>query len=155
MGMDAVSDWQEDQQRQVEQAVFRRLDGTQRGEAEIQEQQRSFYLPRRLPLFSTESALVWMLYAAGILLFVSLGFYAFRVGRRRGADAVKLASPQSTALTQTSLEALLTDAGRERRVARDQMACNTSFSVQCGANGRETAGTSIVLLKRPGYRAYP
>ena len=32
------------------------------------------------------------------------------------------------------------------------MACNTLFSVQCGANGRETAGTLIVLLERPEYR---
>ena len=78
MGMDAVSDWPEDQQRQVEQAVFRRLDGTQRGEAKRSKSNNEVSTsPRRLPLFSTESAWhhVWMLYAAGILLFVSLGFY--------------------------------------------------------------------------------
>ena len=61
-----------------------------------------------------------MLYAAGILLFVSLSFYAYRMGVHRGADTAKLAPSQPTALIQTPLEAQLSDAGHERQVARDQ-----------------------------------
>jgi len=43
------------------------------------------------------------------------------MGLHRGADTAKLASPQPTALTKTSLEAQLSDVGHERQVARDQI----------------------------------
>jgi len=122
-GLDAGPDWSEDQERQAEQAFFRRLDGTHRGEPKKSTSTNEIStIPRRLPPFSSESAWrhVWMLYAAGILLFVSLSFYAYRMGVHRGADTAKLA-PQSTPLTQTSLEAQLSDAGHERQIARDQI----------------------------------
>jgi hypothetical protein len=60
---------------------------------------------------------VWMLSAAGILLFVTLSFYAYRVGIRRGTDTAKSAHPRPSAQVQPSLEAELSDAGRERQIA--------------------------------------
>ena len=122
-GQDAGPDWSEDQQRQTEQAFFKRLEGTHRGESKKSTSRNEVFTnPCRLPPFSSEPAWrhVWMLYASGILLFVSLSFYAYRIGVHRGADTAKLAPPQPTALTQTPLEAQLSDAGHERQVARDQ-----------------------------------
>jgi len=122
--LEASSDWSESQEQHAEQAFFRRL------EREHRDQQNKSTItgevatiPRRLPPFSSESAWrhVWMLYAAGILLFVSLSLYAFRIGVHRGADIAKVALPQNTALTQSSLEAQLSDAGHERQVAREQI----------------------------------
>jgi DNA repair exonuclease SbcCD ATPase subunit len=121
--LDAGPDWSEDQKRQAEQAFFKRLEGTHRGEQKNPiSRNEVFTTPRRLPPFSSESAWrhVWMLYAAGILLFVSLSFYAYRVGVHRGADTAMLPTPQATAQTRTSLEAQLSDAGHERQVARRQ-----------------------------------
>ena len=62
-----------------------------------------------------------MLYAAGILLFASLSFYAYRVGVHRGTDSAKLVVPPPVAQTQPSVEAQLSDAGHERQLARDQI----------------------------------
>jgi hypothetical protein len=78
--------------------------------------------PSGLSPFFSESAWrqVWMLYAAGILLFVSSSFYAFRMGLHRGADTARLAPAQPIPLTQTSLEAQLSDAGHERQKVQDQ-----------------------------------
>jgi hypothetical protein len=78
-----------------------------------------FSAPHRLPAFSSESAWrhLWMLYAAGILLFASLSYYAYRVGVHKGTDSAKLIAPPPVAQTQPSLEAQLSDAGHERQVA--------------------------------------
>jgi hypothetical protein len=79
--------------------------------------------PHRLPPFPSESTWrhVWMLYAAGILLFVSLSFYAYRAGIHRGTDIAKVTPPaQPSTQIQPSLEAQLSDAGHERQVARAQ-----------------------------------
>jgi len=120
-GLDAGPAWSEDQERQSEHAFFKRLERTQRGESRKSKEDPS--PPYRLPPFSSESAWrhVWMLYAAGILLFVSISFYAYRMGVHRGADTAKLASPQPTALTKTSLEAQLSHVSHERQMARDQI----------------------------------
>jgi hypothetical protein len=80
----------------------------------------------RVPLPS-ESAWsnVWMLYAAGILLFTALGLFMYRVGIHRGGSATKMIPPppaQTTAPDQTALEAQLSDAGHERAIAHAQIA---------------------------------
>jgi peptidoglycan hydrolase CwlO-like protein len=66
---------------------------------------------------------VWMLYAAGILLFVALSFFAYRIGMRRGTDIAQAVPPQpSTPLpVQPSLEEQLSDAGHEHEVARAEI----------------------------------
>ena len=67
---------------------------------------------------------VWMLYAAGILLFVALSFFAYRIGIRRGADAAKAVPPQpsASAPVQPSLEEQLSDAGHDHELARAEIA---------------------------------
>jgi hypothetical protein len=66
---------------------------------------------------------VWMLYAAGILLFVALSFFAYRVGIRRGTDIAKVVSPQPSAQAPSpaSLEEQLSDAGHDREVAHAEI----------------------------------
>jgi hypothetical protein len=63
---------------------------------------------------------VWALYAAGILLFVALGFCAYQVGIRRGTSAAKVAVPHPDTQSQISLEEKLSEASHEREVARAQ-----------------------------------
>jgi len=79
---------------------------------------------RSLPV-TTESTWrhVWMLYAAGILLFVALSFFAYRIGIRRGADTAKAIPPQPSAPApvQPSLEEQLSDAGHDHEVARAEI----------------------------------
>ena len=67
---------------------------------------------------------VWMLYAAGILLFVALSFFAYRIGMRRGTDSAKIVPHQPTvaAPNKPSLEEQLSDAGHEQEMARAEIA---------------------------------
>ena len=64
---------------------------------------------------------VWALYAAGILLFIALGFCAYQVGIRRGTNAANVAAPHPDTQSQISLEEKLSDASHEREVARAQV----------------------------------
>jgi hypothetical protein len=65
-----------------------------------------------------------MLYAAGILLFAALSFFAYRIGIRHGTDIAKAVPPQPSveAPVQTSLEEQLSDAGHDREVAHAEIA---------------------------------
>jgi hypothetical protein len=71
---------------------------------------------------------VWMLYAAGILLFVTLCLSAYWVGVRHGTDVASSTPPapaaQVPATTESaaSLEEQLSDAAHERELARTQIA---------------------------------
>ena len=71
---------------------------------------------------------VWMLYAAGILLFVTLCLSAYWVGVRHGADVAKSTPPPQATQAQVatenpaSLEEQLSDAAHEREIARAQIA---------------------------------
>jgi hypothetical protein len=64
---------------------------------------------------------VWALYAAGILLFVALGFCAYQVGIRRGTNAAQVTASHPRKQNQVSLEEKLSDASHEREVARAQV----------------------------------
>jgi hypothetical protein len=64
---------------------------------------------------------VWALYAAGILLFVALGFCAYQVGIRRGTNAAIVTARHPEPQNQISLEEKLSDASHEREVARAQV----------------------------------
>lgn len=118
---DSDSSWSEEQ---AEKALFQRLEQEERGESRKSTGPNDVSPgPHRLPPFSSESTWrdVWILYGAGILLFVGLSFYAYRVGVHRGADSARLAPPQSTTESQPSLEAELSDAGHERQISRAQI----------------------------------
>ena len=72
---------------------------------------------------------VWMLYAAGILLFITLSLCAYWVGVRHGTDVAKTRPPATTTQNQDkvalesapSLEEQLSDAAHERQIARVQI----------------------------------
>jgi hypothetical protein len=63
---------------------------------------------------------VWALYAAGILLFIALGFCAYEVGIRRGTHVANVTAAPHTQ-DQISLEEKLSDASHEAEVARAQV----------------------------------
>ena len=71
---------------------------------------------------------VWMLYAAGILLFITLCLSAYWVGVRHGTDVAKSTPPAQATQAQVatenpaSLEEQLSDAAHEREIARAQIA---------------------------------
>jgi hypothetical protein len=64
---------------------------------------------------------VWALYAAGILLFIALGFCAYQVGIRRGTNAANITAPHPDTQSQITWEEKLSDASHEREVARAQV----------------------------------
>ena len=119
-------------QERAEKALFDRLarEGKRRPTPKAVANNSSYLLPRGFAV-SSESTWrhVWTLYAAGILLFVALSFFAYRIGMRRGSDIARVAPPQSGIQTrapvppvQASLEEQLSDAGHDREVARAEIA---------------------------------
>ena len=84
--------WSPEQHDQAEKALFDRLAKEEKHPAgETGNINGTSSFPHRILPFATESTWqhVWMLYAAGILLFCALSFFAYRVGMRRGADIAK------------------------------------------------------------------
>jgi DNA repair exonuclease SbcCD ATPase subunit len=117
-------------QSRAEKTFFERLakeEGHQSGNAE---KRNGVPVPfRRVLPIAPESTWrhVWMLYAAGILLFITLGLSAYWVGVRHGTDFAKATPPPaSTQIPATqsasSLEEQLSDAAHEREIARAQVA---------------------------------
>lgn len=80
-------------------------------------------VPHRLPALSNGIAWpqVWMLYAAGILLFVTVGFYAYRIRVHHPTDVAQQPPPPPPTQNQISLEEQLSDAGHEREIASAQI----------------------------------
>jgi len=116
-------------QEKAEKALFDRLAREEKNRTNSSDGRNgSSYFPHRILPFSSDSAWrnVWTLYAAGILLFVAVGFFAYRVGLHRATDAAKTPQPQprqqEPGLAQTSLEEQLSDAGHDREVARAEVA---------------------------------
>jgi len=120
--------WSHEQQEQAEKALFDRLAREDKHPtAEVGSRNSSSILPPRILPFSSESAWrnVWLLYAAGILLFCALSFFAYRVGMRRASDVAKVqAQPttQEASPAQASLEEQLSDAGHDRVVTNAEIA---------------------------------
>jgi hypothetical protein len=118
-------------QSRAEKAFFDRLakeDGRKLQGAEKKNGVPSAF--RRVLPTSPESTWrhVWMLYAAGILLFVTLCLSAYWVGVRHGTDVARSAPPvppanqtQVDAQTPASLEEQLSDAAHEREIAQAQI----------------------------------
>lgn len=119
------SSWSEEN---AEKALFERLSCEERGSGVEKGRSGSSFFPHRILPFSTDSTWrnVWVLYAAGILLFCAISFFAYRVGTHRATEAAK--SPQvqpasqQAPLAQTSLEEQLSDAGHDREVANAEVA---------------------------------
>ena len=121
--------WSSGQQDQAEKALFDRLAReAKHPPGETGKRNGSSSFPHRILPFATESTWrnVWMLYAAGVLLFCALSFFAYRVAMRRGTDSAKrpvpLPTKQDTAPAQTSLEEQLSDAGHDRTVTNSEIA---------------------------------
>ena len=117
-------------QSKAEKAFFERL-AKEEGKQPVADNKNGVPSPlRRVLPIAPESTWrhVWMLYAAGILLFITLCMSAYWVGVRHGTDVAKsTAPPQSTQVqvateTPASLEEQLSDAAHERELARAQIA---------------------------------
>ncbi len=121
--------WSQEQQEQAERALFDRLAREEtHGPGETGKRNDSSTFPHRILPFSSESTWrnVWMLYAAGILLFCALSFFAYRVGMHRAADIAKRPQPlptkQEAAPAEASLEEQLSDAGYDHAVVNAEIA---------------------------------
>jgi hypothetical protein len=126
--------WSSEQQDQAEKALFDRLAKEEKHPPEeTGNSNGASSFPHRILPFATESTWqhVWMLYAAGILLFCALSFFAYRVGMRRGTDIAKVPPPQinkeETFRTPASLEEQLSDAGHDRAVVNTEIARRDSM----------------------------
>ncbi len=130
MGADETSEnleagprWSE---KQAESALFERIareegkPGTD-GNGPIQIRRQNSARRVLSPASAAAWRSVWALYAAGILLFVALGFCAYQVGIRRGTNAANVTAPHPDTQSQISLEEKLSDASHEREVARAQV----------------------------------
>ena len=121
--------WSQEQQEYAENALLERLAKDEKYRpGESRNRDGTSVLPQRILPFATESAWrhVWMLYAAGILLFCALSFFAYRVGMRRGTGITKVPPPpinqQEPAPSAASLEEQLSDAGHDRAIANTEIA---------------------------------
>ena len=117
-------------QSKAEKAFFERL-AREEGQGPAAEKKNSVPTGfRRILPIAPESTWrhVWMLYAAGILLFVTLCFSAYWVGVRHGTEEAKSthpaapAQPLVAAQAVSSLEEQLSDTAHERALARAQVA---------------------------------
>jgi hypothetical protein len=114
-------------QKKAEKAFFERLEKEKRKRAGIEDHDGISTAPRTLLPFAPESTWrhVWMLYAAGILLFITLCFSAYWVGMRRGTEVARVSPPnsanQAPLQNQAALEEQLSDAAHEREIARTQI----------------------------------
>ena len=124
----ADSGWSQHEQDKAEKGLFDRLAREENlgvpGKARPDD---SSFFPHRILPFSSESAWrnVWALYAAGILLFCALSFFAYRVGTHRATVAKDAQPPtlkQENPPAQLSLEEQLSDAGHDRAVANAEIA---------------------------------
>jgi hypothetical protein len=118
-------------QNRAEKALFDRLAQQEKLQAVgVEKARSSSRVPHRILPASSDSAWrhVWTLYAAGILLFVALSFFAYRIGIRRGTDTAKIVPPPSGVLAPaqpsqvaSALEEQLSDAGHDREIARSEL----------------------------------
>jgi Putative zinc-finger len=128
--LQADSAWSQEQEEQAEKALFDRLgDEEDRPPAESGKRNGSSIFPHRILPFSSESTWrnVWLLYAAGILLFCALCFFAYRVGMRPGTGIAETPQPQVNKqepfpASHPSLEEQLSDAGHGRAVVNTEIA---------------------------------
>ncbi len=118
-------------QSKAEKAFFERLAREEKHESTGAEKKNGVPAGfRRILPIAPESTWrhVWMLYAAGILLFITLCFSAYWVGVRHGTEEAKSTQPTTSLQTPfaaqptPSLEEQLSDTAHERAIARTQIA---------------------------------
>jgi DNA repair exonuclease SbcCD ATPase subunit len=117
-------------QSKAEKAFFERLAKEERRQPGLDKKNGVPSTFRRALPIAPESTWrhVWMLYAAGILLFITLCLSAYWVGVRHGTDVAKSTPPPQSSRVQVatenpaSLEEQLSDAAHERELARSQIA---------------------------------
>jgi hypothetical protein len=118
--------WSQEQQEHAEKALFDRLARQEEhSPRETGKRNGSSIFPHRVLPFATESTWrhVWMLYAAGILLFCALSFFAYRVGMHRGPDTAPQAQVNKQEPSpEAALEEQLSDAGHDRAIVDTQIA---------------------------------
>lgn len=110
-------------QSRAEKALFERLAQEERQQSGGTEGKNGVPAAfRRVLPIAPESTWrhVWMLYAAGILLFITLGLCAYWVGVRHGTDVAK-STPPPQPENSASLEEQLSDAAHEREMAHAQI----------------------------------
>jgi hypothetical protein len=120
--------WSQQKQETAEKELFDRF-AREEKDSHKQSAHRngSSFFPHRILPFSTASTWrnAWVLYAAGILLFCALSFFAYRVGTHRATQIAKSPPPQPTNRqappAQTSLEEQLSDAGHERALTNAEI----------------------------------
>ena len=124
-----TGDWSQEEAEKAEKTLLDRLAREEKDRTDRTDRRNgSSYFPHRILPVSSKSTWqnVWMLYAAGILLFVAVGFFAYRVGMRRATETVKAPSPQPAQQeqrpAQASLEEQLSDAGHDRVIAKAELA---------------------------------
>jgi len=111
-------------QEEAEKAFFKRLaQGEKRDPKNFRSASDLPTSPHRVPPFSSGVAWpqVWMLYAAGILLFLAVGFYAYRVSVHHPTDVAQQPPPPAHGENQVSLEEQLSDVGHDREIASAQI----------------------------------
>jgi hypothetical protein len=111
-------------QEQAEKAFFKRLAQEEKHEPKNFRAAGDLpSVPDRLPPLSNGVGWpqVWMLYAAGILLFLTAGFYAYRIRGHHSTDVAQNLPPPPQVQNQVSLEEQLSDAGHEREIASAQI----------------------------------
>ena len=119
------SAWSEEK---AEKALFERLAREGKDSDDGKRRNGSSFFPHRILPLSTDSTWrnVWVLYAAGIVLFCAIGFFAYRVGTLRPTEVAKSHQPPATSqqapLAQASLEEQLSDAGHDRAVPNAEIA---------------------------------
>jgi hypothetical protein len=108
----------------AERALFQRLAEEERAEPikPYSRKHPSFAL-HQLPPFADEPSwpYVWLLYAAGIVLFLSVGFYAYRIQRQNLNNTAQRTTAPIAPPDQSSLEQELSDVAHEREIARAEI----------------------------------
>ncbi len=113
--------WSQDQAEAalLQQLAHEEESGTDRGGGEGEDVSGR---PSGVPLSASQATWrnVWVLYAAGIVLFIALGVCAYKVGIRRGTETAVIAPPAGQQ-NQLALEQQVSDAGHERAVLGAQV----------------------------------
>ena len=118
---EADPSWSEEQ---ADRVFFKRLAQEEKPEPNRHHTKDRFpALFDRLPPYTSEPPwrYVWLLYAAGILLFLSLGLYAYRIRIQSVSEIAQHATFPTPIQNHISLEQELSDTGHEREIARAQI----------------------------------